>query len=263
MLFEGKIFSKTLNMETGLTVLIPDNLQGNGSYKAAYLLHGLCGSDGDYVSYTNIRNYCNDHNIIFIMPNGARSFYCNMKYGFNYYDYITKELPEVCLNLFNISSKREDTIIMGCSMGGYGALKCALSRPDLYGYCFAFSSPCLFLKENLDNIRIDENSEEYKEVYKTFGRAIINDFKCVFGENYEYDPQNDVIELAKKINDSDVKPIIYTGCGTNDFFINYNKRYADEMNKLNFDYEFEMWDGAHDWCFFDEAIRRSIERVYK
>lgn len=66
-----------------------------------------------------------------------------------------------------------------------------------------------------------------------------------------------------KINDSDVKPIIYTGCGTNDFFINYNKRYADEMNKLNFDYEFEMWDGAHDWCFFDEAIRRSIERVYK
>lgn len=261
MLLQGKLFSKILNIETSITILIPDNLIISGNYKVAYLLHGLCGSDGDYVSYTNLRSYCNENNIIFIMPNGARSFYCNMKHGFKYYDYITKELPELCKNIFNISSKREDTIIMGCSMGGYGALKCALSRPDLYGYSFAFSSPCLFLKENLDTILVDENSYEYKRVFEEFGPEILNDFKCIFGENFEYDPINDVVELAKNLNSSTVKPKIYTACGTNDFFRNYNERYAEIMKKLDFNYEFDMWEGNHDWYFFDEAVKRALTKI--
>ena len=73
-----------------------------------------------------------------------------MKYGLKYFSYITEELFKICKNIFNISSKREDTAIMGASMGGYGALKCALSKPEQYGFCGAFSPAFLFLKDYLN-----------------------------------------------------------------------------------------------------------------
>ena len=38
-------------------------------------------------------------------------------------------------------------------MGGYGALKCALARPERYALCGAFSSCCLLLREGLEDAR--------------------------------------------------------------------------------------------------------------
>ena len=61
-----------------------------------------------------------------------------MKYGLPYFSYLTEELPTICKSIFRISADREHTAVMGGSMGGYGALKCALSKPEQYGMCAAF-----------------------------------------------------------------------------------------------------------------------------
>ena len=108
-------------METGITIVTPNGIVEKGKYRVAYLLHGLCGRSGDLADYTMLPAFANDYNIIFIMPEVARSFYTDMKYGLKYFSYITEELPVICKSIFNISSQREDTIIMGASMGGYGA----------------------------------------------------------------------------------------------------------------------------------------------
>lgn len=55
---------------------------------------------------------------------------------YNMYDYVTKELPSIIENNFNVDSRKS---IFGHSMGGHGALMVALKNPDEYMSASAFS----------------------------------------------------------------------------------------------------------------------------
>ena len=75
-----------------------------------------------------------------IMPDVDRSWYTDSAYGLNYFDFLTKELPQICHKHFRVfSEKREDNIVAGYSMGGYGALKVALTYPEPYCSCISLS----------------------------------------------------------------------------------------------------------------------------
>ena len=66
------------------------------------------------------------------MPAVNRSFYANEVHGDRYWDYVSEELPEIVGNFFRISQDPADTFVAGLSMGGYGALKLALTHPDRF-----------------------------------------------------------------------------------------------------------------------------------
>ena len=252
MILRGNLFSQKLEMETSITIVAPDNHTGS-PYKVVYLLHGLCGRSGDWVDYTMLPNYTKDYDAVFIMPEVARSFYTDMRYGLSYQSYVSEELPLMVSNLFNISKRREDAAVIGASMGGYGALKCVLSKPEQYGFCGAFSSPCLMLKEHL------EYSEGAKRFEELFGERLFKDFQAAFGEKIEWNPKEDVVELAKEAKDKPNKPELYLACGTEDFLYNDNKRYQGLLQELGYDSTFEDWQGNHNWTFFDEALKRALK----
>jgi S-formylglutathione hydrolase FrmB len=125
MILRGNVFSKILEMDTGITIVTPNDFKMDGTYKVVYLLHGACGNNGTWADYSMLPVYANHGKTIYVLPEVARSFYTDMKYGFKYFSYITEELPNICKTVFNISADREDTAIIGGSMGGYGALNCA------------------------------------------------------------------------------------------------------------------------------------------
>jgi S-formylglutathione hydrolase len=56
---------------------------------------------------------------------------------YNMYRYVTDELPTLIANHFPVDSRRQG--IMGHSMGGHGALVCALRNPDRYRSVSAFA----------------------------------------------------------------------------------------------------------------------------
>mgnify|MGYP002341754989 CR=1 FL=1 len=114
MRLSGSVYSKILDMDTGLTIVTPNKLR-EGKYKVVYLLHGLCGNDRSWLDYSMLPAYAAKGDTVYVMPDAGRSFYSNMKYGFDYQRYVTEELPVICRNMFNISAAREDTGIMGCS----------------------------------------------------------------------------------------------------------------------------------------------------
>jgi len=260
MILRGNIFSKILEMETGITIIAPGDYHSDHPLQVIYLLHGLCGRSGDLVDYTMLPVYASQYRTLFVMPDGARSFYTDMKYGLRYFSYITEELPKICNKIFQISAKREDTAIVGASMGGYGALKCALSKPEQYGWCCAFSSPCLFLKEDLEDFK---SKGKTKEFITMFGEQLIRDFQGIFGEEYVWSPEDDIVELAKKVSSQSLKPIIYSSCGTEDPFYTYNRRFRDEMVQLDLKYTYEEWAGSHDWTFFNEALRKGLNMCFR
>lgn len=257
MIFRGNIFSKELEMDTAVAVVAPSNLKSGGNHKVVYLLHGICGDAQSWVDYTRLPVYANEHDFIFIMPSAGRSFYTDMQFGQRYLSYLVDELPKICESLFNISSAPEDTIIMGGSMGGYGALKAAFARPEQYGICCALSSGSLFMKDWLDDVRKD------KEKAREFYGQMITDLEAMFGDNLICKDEDDLLIMAKKSEKSPLKPQIYMSCGTEDYLLDLNRQFAEEMKKLDYPYIYEEISGAHDWYFFDQALKRALEWITK
>lgn len=248
MLLKGHVFSKTLGMDTGISVLVSNDFSFDKPYKVVYLLHGVSGNNSTWTDYSMLPAYANDYNAVFVMPEVLRSFYTDMKYGYKYFSYITDELPAVCKKVFNISSERQDTIVMGGSMGGYGALKAALTYPDRYGYCCAFAPGSLFMKQWLEDFRKGTIPDD----------PFINDIRACFGENFEEDPDSDLLELAKKAEKHNRKTKIYITCGTKDWLRGINTKFIKDMERFDIDITYEEWEGNHNWDFFNESIKRAL-----
>ena len=277
MILRGDFFSEVLRTTTNIQFLIPEpNLtpkngirfdeETNSSalcpddktYRVVYLLHGLHGNQGTWLDRTMLSVYAKKYNAIFVMPEAGRSFYVNLKYGRKYQDFMCDELPNICQRIFNISSMREDTAVIGCSMGGFGALRLALSGQQ-FGFCGAISPACLYFKTVLDEIREDTSS-----LLEKGGEAsdILSDLYAIFSEKLEFRPDFDIPELAKNFPLSMPKPKIFVTCGTEDDLRKENLDFKDEMQKTDFDFTYEEWTGGHDWYFFNDALKRTLELWY-
>lgn len=258
MILRGHIFSQVLEMDTGLTIVAADKFLPHGSHKVVYLLHGLCGNSESWADYTMLPAYADKYDAVFILPEGGRSFYRDMRYGQRVFSYIARELPQICQGLLHISSRREDTVIIGGSMGGYGALQCALSYPEQYGTCCALSSACLFMAEAMAFGR--QNPQWLEEQW---GRQLGQDFNAIFGPELQPQPEDELLFLAQKIDAAGPKPRLYAACGKEDPFLGDHRRFQQQMAKLNFDFTYEELPGAHDWIYFDRALQRALHFAFK
>lgn len=95
-----------------------------------YLLHGLSDDDSIWLRRTSIERYVAQMGIAVVMPQVHRSFYTDMAAGGQYWTFISEELPALARSFFPLSAKREDNFVAGLSMGGYGALKLGLRKPE-------------------------------------------------------------------------------------------------------------------------------------
>lgn len=249
MVLRGSVYSRTLEMETGLTVITPNDYGQAEKYRVCYVLHGLCGGNADFSNYTMLPYFAYDKDIIFICPEVQRSIYTDTEYGLKYFTYVSEELVHTAKLVFNISSKREDTAVMGCSMGGYGALKCALSRPDVFGWCGAFAPAFLYMTEYTDECRKN-------------GKVEIPDLYGIFGRDLNCPPEDDIQKLVEKNANNTLKPKIFVTCGKDDFLLDDNRRFAEEMNNSGFDFKYEEIAGTHDFYSFNEGAKKFTDYFY-
>jgi len=255
MILRGDYMSDILHTTVNISFMIPEK-RGDEPYKIAYLLHGLHGNSGTWINNTMLPYYGKDYDAIIAMPEVGRSFYCNQKYGRNYYTFISEELPQICKRIFNISEKREDTAVIGNSMGGYGALRMAFSKPGQYGFCGAISPACLYFGPIVDGLRKDPSA------YLKTGREAeetLKDLYSIYGEELGYLPESDVPYLVKNYPTDIPKPKVYVNCGTEDNLLKENHKFREEMKGMSFDFTYEEWSGGHEWDFFNEGLKKTFE----
>ncbi|PWM47467.1 MAG: acetylesterase [Clostridiales bacterium] len=255
MILRGFVHSEVLEKDTGITIVTPHKPYSE-KYKVAYLLHGLGGEQSTWTDFSMLPYYALEGNTIYIMPNAERSFYTDMKYGFKFFTYVTEDLPKICKSVFNISADPCDTAVIGVSMGGYGALKCAMAKPENYGMCGAIAPACLFLKDGLE---AQNNPAKHAEILQKYGQSILNDMIYAFGENLEADDCCDLPTLAKKISGRDSIPKFYTACGLQDPYHDDNMKFKDLVQELGIGYKYEEWQGGHELPFFNDALRKVID----
>ena len=248
-LIELKHFSHVLGMQTEAYVIMPQKVttgeigvetkSSEEKYKCLYLLHGLSDDHTIWLRRTSIERYATEYGICVVMPCGARSFYADMKYGMKYFTYITEELPSIIREFFRLSDKREDTYIAGLSMGGYGAIKMALRKPDTYSAAAGLSSVA------------DIKSGIFNDVLTP-----------VFGEGVEIPDDEDLFFLAKKTSSNPLKPRIYMGIGTEDFMYKDNIRLKETFESLDYDFTYRESEGTHGWKFWDEYIQYVLKWMF-
>ena len=135
-------------------------------------------------------------------------------------------------------------------MGGYGALKCALTYPERFSHCAAFSSAC-DIQNLLERWKISEHKTLYREL------------QTIFGETETIAKEDDLFALAEKtaLQPKDKQPKIYMTCGTQDIangIYESNLKLKKHLAKLQYDLCYEEWDAGHTWSFWDQSVRQAL-----
>ena len=249
MFLQMNFYSKELGKATGVNVIIPDKCRNSGEpYKTLWLLHGLTDDHTAWMRFSSIERYANEWGIAVVMPGVDRSWYTNTAYGVNYFNFVAKELPEACRGLFKgMSSRREDNIVAGLSMGGYGALKLALTCPEQYGACISLSG-------SLDVTRKGRvyNPEEWRSI---FGYQMESALDLAGSEH-------DLFFLSTQ-NQKEGKPFpkLYLWCGLEDTLIDVNRAFDQHLEGLGVEHVFKSSEGNHTWKWWDLHIQDGVQYV--
>lgn len=151
------IDSKILGKQVKYTIYLPfDYETSNRYYPVTYLLHGLSDNDMGWMQFGEanfIADECiANHEIppmLLVMPDGGVSFYINnFDNSVRYEDFFIQEFMPFIEKTYRIRAEKRFRGIAGLSMGGFGALNCALKYPDKFAACVAYS-PALFSEENV------------------------------------------------------------------------------------------------------------------
>ncbi|MBO7302944.1 MAG: esterase family protein [Clostridia bacterium] len=249
--FEMHCFSHALNIEVAVNVIIPDAPKSEkrvgpryDSYKTLYLLHGLSDDHTIWMRRTAIERYAIEHGIAVVMPAGNRSWYSDTAYGAKYFTFVAEELPAICRSYFKgMSAKREDNMVAGLSMGGYGAFKIGMTYPDRFFACASLSGAFDVL--HLGKYRLDEWRGNWG-------------FDLNEPDDMKGSP-SDLFSLTEKVvKGENTLPKLFLWCGTDDSLIKVNREYKALLEGLGVEYLYTESEGDHTWKWWDMHIQNAL-----
>lgn len=215
------------------------------------LLHGLTGTDTDWLYGGVAQEMAIQFNLNVFMPTTGNSFYLDKGYrGANWGEYVGSELLSYIKETFRLEIKRENTLIGGLSMGGYGALHTALAYPKNFSGCIALSSALV----------IHEYAELTKRATDVIPLEMMHD---VFGDpsTVEASDKNPETQYLRLKDAGAEIPTIYFACGTEDSLIAHNRDFAAFLRENDADFIFEEGPGAHNWRFWNEYLSRGLDQL--
>ncbi|MEA4861957.1 MAG: alpha/beta hydrolase [Victivallaceae bacterium] len=249
-----EFFSNVLGMHMQMNVILPQpetrhigtassSGSASGNYPVMYLLHGMSDDQSIWSRLTSIERYVLGKNLIVVMPNAHRSYYSNMLQGFDYWTYISEELPAVVGEFFHVSPCCEDTYVCGLSMGGYGTFKLGMLCPDRFAAACGISAvtDIQTFPDYLDDTRKVEMSR-------------------IFGPKEQLaDSPDNLFRIAERlVADKGAKPRFMQICGTEDFLYQDNVRFRDHLRKIGFPCEYLEEPGSHTWEFWDKHVQTAL-----
>lgn len=155
--------SKTLNCDMVFSIYLPPQIEQGEKLPVLYWLSGLSCTDENFMQKAGAQRIAAELGIVIVAPDtsprGAdvpgdpdggwdfglgAGFYLNATQApwathYRMHDYVVHELPALIEASFPVSDQRG---ISGHSMGGHGALVCALRNPGRYQSLSAFAPIC-------------------------------------------------------------------------------------------------------------------------
>ena len=226
-----QFLSQSMNRLADFSFILADKaMPEKGPAKNLYLLHGLTGTDTDWLwGGGNAHQIAKEFHLNIFMPTCGNTFYLDLPGNGNAYgSYIGKEFVRYTQQIFHLSSAREDNLIGGFSMGGYGALHAALSYPDSFSRAAVLSAA---------------SPREALSYLKPSGVSSVAD------------PTAEAECLLRR---GVALPKLYMACGTEDSLLPASREYQTFFSAHMDDFLYEEGPGMHDWSFWNLYVLRGL-----
>jgi enterochelin esterase-like enzyme len=276
-------YSDALKMERNVQIYLPEgyNEQDSIRYPVITYLHGAGQNSTSESGLISILNDLIGSSeicpVIVVKPDGRagpwdRSYFTNSELYGNFEDFIVYDLVEFIDSAYNTIASRDKRAIMGWSMGGYGAMKCALKHPDIYCGVVSHSGmlDMIMCSQYVPFILTENGGAPVSAYDPNAGTLSYGAFAIAgaFSPNLDNSPYfvdfpldsmgnwidsvwnrwsvHNCPSLARSISEQD-DLAIYFDCGTQDETLAYafNTSFADSLDKLGLTYKFQSYTGGH------------------
>jgi S-formylglutathione hydrolase FrmB len=280
-----KIHSDALGGTLPVNVYVPASSVPGEGWPVLYLLHGLGGSERDWVELGGIKATLDRmirsgriRPMMVVMPGAGSSWYVDSAQLGGPGDFesaIGDDLPRAIEARFPVSESASQRAIAGVSMGGYGALRIALKRPESFAAVASMSGA---LWHNLPMVQESLSGEPYNKYrdqtyfHRVDDATVVqginlppagSHFGKAFGAPFDADrfnTQNVFTLLASQIARGKALPAIFLTVGDDDSknlwrgsMTLYNTLRADQQRV-----EFRVTDGDHTWALWKRSIEDTL-----
>lgn len=281
-----------------VTVYLPPSYGADQArrFPVVYLLHGYGGRENTFTARLASLQESGDRlapsqgfsEVIVVTPDAFTlhkgSMYSNSVTTGDWERFIAEDLVAAIDGRYRTLADRRSRGLAGHSMGGYGALRIGMKRPDVFMSLYVMSACCL-----TPNRDPRPDSMAASEAIKTREQAVEAARAPGFGPStslasaaaWSPNPNNPPLFLDLPVKDGKVQPdiiakwvanaplemlgqyasslmkyyAINVDIGTKDNLLASNKRLHDEMARLRIPHYYEEYDGDH-----TNKVRERIER---
>jgi S-formylglutathione hydrolase FrmB len=269
----AKVGANAVNGPHRVRITLPNDYFQSGStrYPVLYLLHG--GAGGNSAQWTTgggaVEPITNGRPLITVMPDGGKvGWYTNWvsqgSTAQQWKDFhISQLIPWIDANLRTIATK-QGRAIAGLSMGGFGAIRYAQDRPDLFAYAASFSGAVDLGDPGTRSVITEQAGQNGFNPYGPFG----NPFWPFDGTWNAVNPVNRASRLAG------VGVGLWVGSGINDSdvlertMMNSAQRLHDAMNAAGVPHFFWNYgrpgngcDGGHNFGCWNFALNDAMPKI--
>ncbi len=240
--------SAALNRDMQYRVVLPAKIAAGAKMPVVYLLHGGGGSFRDWSNYSDAARFA-ERGLILVMPEGNDSYYVNAveRPEDRYEDYIINDLIADVESRFPVAAGRATRAIVGVSMGGYGAVKLALSHPELFVFAGGIS-PAVDVPSRPFSIKRIGQWRHHRSIFGPWGSQ----------SRYNGDP----FVLARTVDPART-PYLFLTCGEQEGLLPANRNFAALLERRNFRYEFHVVPGGHDWNQWDKRLSSVFQSLWE
>ena len=259
--FENQIIqSKVLNKEVKYSIYLPPDYDSIKTYPTIYFLHGF-GGNNNSPHFKGIIKQIDSLIIegsfpetIIISPNAGKSWYIDDYAGKEKYAtmFITEFIPEM-KKQYALTKSSQKTVVMGLSMGGFGALRFTMLNPEEFGICVSFMGAISTKKQMIEDL------EKY---YQRFHAHLYGENLSPKERTNEVYVNNNPLYIAEKIDVeilNDKKWYIQT-CD-DDFHSLPNSELHILFHQKKIEHEFRVTNGKHNKTCVDNSMLDALDYI--
>ena len=256
-------------------------------FPVAYYLHGLSGTETDWISKGSIDNAADSlfargtAEMIIVLPDGDDGWYTTWTTSVpfrtcadtvrvesadrycvqraRYDDYIARDLVQFIDGKYRTLRDPGHRGIGGLSMGGYGALAIALEYPEVFGAAASHSGVVSPMYTGPKPFAAPAKfGATVEEIRPTTG-AFWPRYEMFWGSNIERWRAADPAHIAEALRRRGGRvPAIFFDCGIEDGFIDQNRALDSELTRLQITHRYTEHPGAHTWRYWSTHVKESL-----